>query len=212
MRVAVAAVILAASAPVFAQDPPPRLPFVVVDLHANVPKFPGDAALADSRGLTSAAELPITGLGGGDLGVHIYPLRWRAVTFGIGGQVTRARAHQVPAAVSGQVLTAVTEHFTAVSPQISLNFGTGTGWSYLSGGIGVARWSIVPDGGTPLAADDEQLKTTNYGGGARWFIKPRVAFSLDVRFYAVSPGTPAFGFPGSPRSTFVIIGAGVSVK
>ena len=219
MRAAAIAVIVAAvvnvvtvSSPVFAQEPPPRLPFVVVDLHANVPKFPGDASLADSRGLTSAAELPGAGLGGGDIGLHVYPLRWRAVTFGVGGQLTRARAQQTPANVSGQILRPVAEHFTTISPQISFNFGSGTGWSYLSGGMGVAKWSIVPDGVTPLAADEEQLKTINYGGGARWFIKPHVAFSLDVRFYAVNPGTPAFGFPGSPRTTFLIIGAGVSLK
>ena len=40
--------------------------------------------------------------------------------------------------------------------------------------------------------DDEPLNTINYGGGARWFIKPHVAFSFDVRFYAINPGL-AFG-------------------
>ena len=61
-------------------------------------------------------------------------------------------------------------------------------------------------------ADDEPLKTINYGGGARWFAKKHLAFSFDVRFYAIDPGTPYFGFPGSPRATLLIIGAGVSVK
>ena len=36
-----------------------------------------------------------------------------------------------------------------------------------------------------------RLKTINYGGGARWFAKAHVAFSFDVRFYAINPG-PAF--------------------
>ena len=216
MRVAAVAAVavvnlVALGAPALAQAPPTRLPLVVVDLHANVPKFPGDPLVAASRDL-NAGELPSTGFGGGDIGLHLYPLRWRAVTFGVGGQVTLARAQQTPANVTGQVLRPVAERFTSASPQISLNFGSGTGWSYLSGGVGVSKWSIVAEGVTPLAADDERLKTVNYGGGARWFAKPHLAFSFDIRFYAINPGTPAFGFPGSPRTTLFIIGAGVSLK
>jgi hypothetical protein len=214
MRVPVVAFLVSVvmvSSPALAQEPPPRIPFVVVDLHANVPRFPSDANLAASRDL-QIGELPGTGFGGGDIGLHLYPLRWRAITFGVGGQVTRARAQQTPATVPGQPLRPVAERFTTISPQLSFNFGSGSGWSYLSGGIGVANWSIVPDGATPLAADEERLRTTNYGGGARWFIKPHLAFSFDVRFYAINPGTPAFGFPGSPRTTLLIIGAGVSLK
>ena len=40
-----------------------------------------------------------------------------------------------------------------------------------------------------MAADEEPLKTINYGGGARWFTKTHLAFSFDVRFYAINPGT-----------------------
>jgi hypothetical protein len=56
------------------------------------------------------------------------------------------------------------------------------------------------------------LKTINYGGGARWFAKKHLAFSFDVRFHAINPGTASGGFPPSPRTTFLVIGAGVSVK
>jgi hypothetical protein len=59
--------------------------------------------------------------------------------------------------------------------------------------------------------DDERIKTINYGGGARWFIKPHVAFSFDVRFYAINPSSSG-AFAASPRTTLVVIGAGVSVK
>src|SRR5262249_6665190 len=153
----------------------------VVDLHANIAQFPSDSqVLADSRGL-NVAELPGPGFGG-DIGVHVYPLRWRAVTFGIGGQVTVARSRQKPDEGTG--LRAVTARFTSVAPQVSFNFGSGTGWSYVSGGIAGSKWSIVPDGfSSPLAADNDTLKTINYGGGARWFIKRHLAFSFDIRFY-----------------------------
>lgn len=194
-----------------AQEPPPRIPFVVMDLHANVSGFPDDLQLAQSRAL-NLAELPGVGFGG-DLGLHLYPLKWRVITFGLGGQLTLSRAHQTPELVDGQtVLRAVTERFASIAPQLSFNFGTGTGWSYLSGGIGASMWSLVPESVDALPPDEERLKTINYGGGARWFAKPHLAFSFDVRFYAVSPSTQTGGLPTSPRTTLMVVGAGISVK
>jgi hypothetical protein len=58
----------------------------------------------------------------------------------------------------------------------------------------------------------EPLQTLNYGGGARWFIKNRLAFSLDVRIYQVQPGTPVMPLPGSPRIQLLIVGAGISLR
>jgi hypothetical protein len=191
-----------------AQQTPPRIGPFVVDLRGTFPAFPSDAQLAQSRGLTTA-DLPGTGLGI-DVGAHLYLFKWRGITFGVGGELMTGRAHST-AAASG-LARAVTERFTTISPQISFNFGKGTGWSYLSGGIGPANWSIVPDGATERLADQEQLKTLNYGGGARWFARRHLAFTFDVRFYAISPGTPQFGFPGSPHTTLLVIGAGISLR
>ena len=95
----------------------------------------------------------------------------------------------------------MTERYSTLAPQLSFNFGSGNGWSYISGGIGRSIWSIVPDGLDPLPADQERLKTINYGGGARWFIKNHLAFSFDVRFYATSPSESFEFLPGSPRTT-----------
>ena len=191
-----------------AQNEPPRIGPIVLDIRGCVPRFPRAQALADSRGIR-LAEVPGAGLGG-QLGAHLYFFRWRAITFGIGGEVIAARARQTPP--QGAALRAVTETFRSLGSQLSLNFGSGNGWSYLSGGIGRSNWSIVPDGQRPLEADDEVLKTINYGGGARWFAKAHVAFTFDVRFYAINPGTASFAFPGSPRTTFMAIAAGVSLK
>jgi len=58
----------------------------------------------------------------------------------------------------------------------------------------------------------------NYGVGARWFAKPHLAFSFDVRFYQMDPGSPytdpvtGASYPAAPRTTLLIIGAGISVK
>jgi hypothetical protein len=169
--------VLLVARPAVAQDPPPRIGPFVVDLHATVPRFPQDPQLAASRGM-NLSELPGSGLGL-QIGAHVYPVRWRAVTFGVGGEFATGRARQTPAAAAGATLRSATERFTTVAPQLSFNFGTGTGWSYISGGLGRSTWAVVPQGQEGFPADSEKLKTINYGGGARWFMKTHLAFSID---------------------------------
>jgi hypothetical protein len=82
----------------------------------------------------------------------------------------------------------------------------------LSGGIGRSRRSLHPSEQAETSVDTESLPTMNYGGGARWFIKPHLAFSLDARVYEIYPGTPIGARPGSPRTRLFVIGAGISLK
>jgi hypothetical protein len=206
------AILLAAgaAAPARAQDQPPRLPFVVVDLHGAFTNFPSSQGLADSRGLTDVTQLPGGSLGG-DVALHLYPLRWRAVTFGVGGRVMGARGHGAPPANSGETpLTPVTEQFLTAAPELSFNFGSGNGWSYISGGIGRSIWQVVPDGAARQDVDEERLQTSNYGGGARWFMKKHLAFSFDVRVYGIKAGT--VGANPAPRANLLVIAAGASIK
>jgi hypothetical protein len=213
--VPVLAIVLASlSQPAFAQDAPPPIPWVVVDLHGSIPRFPSDdQQLADSRHM-NIAELPGSGLGA-QIGLHLYPLRTRLVTVGLGGELAIGRARQTPvpgATLSGGVaLRAAEERITSLSPQLSLNFGNGSGWSYISAGLGQTTWFLAPSDLGEYPPNSDKLKTLNYGGGARWFIKPHLAFSFDVRFYAISPGF-AYIFPATPRTTLLIIGAGISLK
>jgi hypothetical protein len=214
---AIPIVVLVGAVPARAQEPPPRIPLFAVDLHATFPKFPVEQNLADSRDMT-LAELPGRGLGL-QAAVTFYPVKWRAITFGIGGEVTANRASQTPADTTTGV-RAAQEKFLSAAPQLSFNFGSGKGWSYISGGLGVSQWSIIPDGrDEPFPSDTESLKTLNYGGGARWFIRPHLAFSFDFRFYSVSPGPPhppslayPSGLSGSPHTALLIISAGISMK
>jgi hypothetical protein len=211
---AAALVALGAASAARAQEPPPRIGPFVLDLHATVPMFPSDdAQLAASRDML-VAELP-----GGGLGVqaaaHLYLLRIKVVTIGVGAEVAGSRARQtpLPGATTQPAPRPSEERFTTFAPQLSFNFGNGHGWSYVSGGIGYSHWAIVPEGQEGFPADSEPLKTINYGGGARWFAKRHLAFSLDVRLYAINPGTPFIaGALGSPRTTLMVIGAGVSLK
>ncbi len=209
--VILALTLLAIPARAVAQDPPKPIGPFVVDIRATKPNFPQDQQLADSRGL-AVTDLPGSGLGL-DLGAHVYLFTWKAVTFGVGGQITLARSSSSSQTVNGLLVAqAVNEHYTAISPQISFNFGTGAGWSYLSAGVGTSVWSVVADGAGPLPADNERLISYNYGGGARWFIKPHVAFTFDVRLYDIYGGSAELGYPGSPRVKMLIVGAGVSLK
>lgn len=225
---------LAVSARASAQQSPRIGPFVA-DARVTFPRFPTESPqLAQSRFI---AESDLPGLGRGlDFGAHFYVLKWRTVTFGVGAAVMVARSHFTPPPlppgavvpppapvvppipgtplvppkpVAGQ---AVTERFTAVAPQLSFNFGKGTGWSYISGGLGQSKWAVVPDKSKATVADQAWLKTINYGGGARWFAKKHVAFTFDVRFYAINPGIANEGHGISPRTTLLVIGAGMSVR
>jgi hypothetical protein len=205
-------VCLSVAGRVAAQDPIPKIGPFALDIQGTVPRFPSDDdQLQRSRDLVSG-ELPGVGLGI-HVSANVYVFTWKAITFGVGGDAAFARAHHSAELVSqGVTARAVSERFTHFAPNLSFNFGTGNGWSYLSGGIGRSTWYIVPDGAEPLNADHDALETINYGGGARWFVNRHVAFSVDARFYAVYPGTPDGARPGSPRTTLLFAGAGISVK
>jgi hypothetical protein len=214
-----AAVLCLGTAPAFAQDEPPRIGPFAIDLRGVVPKFGASPDLAASRGL-QPAELPGIGFGVAG-GLHVYLPKVAGVTVGLGAEAIIGRAHSdAPAPFvnpstgvsTPSTLHAVTETLKVFAPQLSLNFGNGNGWSYLSVGVGRAIWSITPDGVNALPADEEILNTFNYGGGARWFMKKHLAFSLDVRLYDIANGTPQLGYLGSPRTVLFVVSAGIAVK
>ena len=160
-------------------------------------------------------ELPGAGLGA-QVGLHLYPLHTRIVTVGLGGEIAIGRARQtpLPGATLPDGVTPIRkaeERITSLSPQVSLNFGNGSGWSYLSAGLGTTTWSLAPEGLIDYPPNGDKLKTLNFGGGGRWFIKPHLAFSFDVRFYAINPGFADL-YPATPRASLLIIGAGISLK
>jgi len=197
--------------PASAQQEGP-IPWVAADLRGATPGFKQDIAVAAPHGLT-ADDLPGRGLGF-DAGVHVYPIRWRWLTLGLGGNLHLSRASRGPAEEdSAPAGHDVSVRFRALSPQMSFNFGHAGGWSYLSGGIATSTLRYTIDG-TPVDEAVPARKTINYGGGARWFIKDHVAFTFDVRFYAIGPHAAgeAAGTRASPRMTLVVLSAGVSFK
>jgi hypothetical protein len=198
----------AASSPSAAQDEPSRIGPIAIDVRGTFPGLPDSPTLAASRALLPD-ELPGRGLGV-DVGAHLYLFKTGAVTFGIGAQLTMIRG---TSQASEEGLRAVTSRLLSFTPQVSLNFGSGDGWSYLSAGLGQSEWSIVPQGQAATNADRERLRAINYGGGARWFANRHLAFTFDVRFHVIEPGViHVLGLPGSPRMRLLVIGAGLSLK
>ena len=125
------------SRPAFAQDPPPPIPWVVVDLHGSIPRFPSDNPdLAESRNM-SIAELPGTGLGA-QIGLHLYPLHTRFVTFGLAASsrsVVRGRRRwPEPSAPMAMRFARPKSGSRRCRRSCRSTSATASGWSYLSGG------------------------------------------------------------------------------
>lgn len=201
-----------------AQDQP-REPIgrFAADAQVAFPKFPDDAGIATALGVTED-NLPGRGLGLA-FGMHVYPARMGKVTLGLGGRlvVSRASTTLAPTTEGGPEGPTVKGYFTALSPEVSLNFGSSEGWSYVSGGIGWAGLTIE-NAAAPVADADGRLTTINYGGGARWFAKPHLAFSFDLRFYRYGDQDPvlstsgALSRPAYPKGRMLVLAAGISVK
>ena len=191
-----------------AQDPGPIGPFVI-DLRGSFVSVGQDALLAANRGL-GPAQLAGSGFGL-DIGGHVYLFRWRSITFGVGASALFMSTSRTPGQDDPDPDgPPVNTRFRALSPQLSFNFGDGDGWSYLSGGLGTSRMSVFVEQDTE--PPQRRAGTLNYGGGARWFARPGLAFSFDLRLFAISPLEQTDTEPGSPRMTRVAINVGVSIK
>jgi len=196
-------------APTTAQPPQEPIGLYVIDLQGSFVPFSRNVELAENREL-NPPDTPGAGAGY-QVGAHVYPFRRHIITFGIGASFHSSLADQRPGERSpnpdGPTLR---KRFTAVAPQLSFNFGGRDGWSYLSGGIMPSRLSLFP-----LNTESPEQKTSgtlNYGGGVRWFINDRVAFSIDLRLYAISPIEQVGNTPGSPRMTQMILNVGASFR
>ena len=201
--------LLAAAAEAGAQPAEPIGPFAA-DVRGSLARFKEDAAVAATIGVETK-NLPTRGLGL-TVGAHFYPLRWRRVTLGVGGEMLIARDSRTLETDSTATVAAptVTTRVSALSPQVSLNFGRRDGWSYVSGGIGRARLTAQRD--DQAAVDASRTRSTNYGGGARWFTGPHLAFSVDLRFYAIDARAAAGAVPAFPRTRMMVISAGISLR
>ena len=191
MRWIAAALLLLAAAPAAAQSREPVGPFVV-DLRGATSGVPNDTAFFPA-GVTSDTIVPARGFGL-DAGGHVYLFALGPARVGLGASYVRVRG----------TAEGITATVSTVAPQLSFNFGSRDGWSYLSAGAGRA-WVRTTVDGAPVAAsrDSGALTSINAGGGARWFLRSHLAVGFDVRWHRVS---------GPPRATLLTASVGFSVR
>ncbi len=184
----------------------------VLDLRAALPKFPSTNDLASPYGLATS-NLPGLGLGA-SIGAHVYPLRWRHTAIGVGVNGVIGRGHasaqvQPDGTVVGKDVSMV---LTSFSPQISINFGSAAGWSYLSGGISQSRLTIETADTVKAGIEYPARKTLDYGGGGRWFLTPHMAATFDIRFYTINPTNGTMTVMQAPRTRMMVISMGISLR
>jgi hypothetical protein len=212
LLIALAAALTAA--PAWAQQPDtPPGPFAL-DIRFAMPSFNTGAPLADPLGFRTA-QLPSRGWGV-DAGIQAYPVRHRRFALGLGASIVRASGSKAPDPedTSAAHDPTLETRFDALVPQLSLNFGTSRGWSYIGGGFAFMR-RLTSDVETE-AELWPRLTGIHYGGGARWFLSPHVAFSFDLRFYRIpeqpADDTAAPRVPFQPKSRLFLASAGLSFK
>lgn len=193
----------------------------VVDLRVGVGALPRVAGLFPA--IPSGTRVATAGLAF-DAGGHVYLIRLGPARVGIGASFARVAGktsqEPVPSGSGSQgTRPGVQTRVTAIAPQLSFNFGTSNGWSYISAGIGPAKARVTTSafvtgsGDTAVTTEGAALSTSlravNFGGGARWFTRRHLAISFDVRFHIVSD---TGGETPIPRTTLAVVTAGMSVK
>jgi len=219
LRTVVLAAALFMAAPAIAQtnEPPPRF---AIDLHA------GSVGLPTAEGWIPAvsADTEIPGRAWGvSGGATIYPMRLGIFTFGLGASLSRATGKSESLTITtGSGATATTRvtpivrtGVVHVIPQLSINFGHKLGWSYLSAGVGRTKVDSRADavGATPqITVPAAWNQALNFGGGARWFMKPRLGAGFDVRFIKLGSRGATAELPSARRTQMITFSAGISIQ
>lgn len=184
----------------------------VVDVRGTLMSY-DKKTLGTSLGVTQD-QLPARGLGF-ELGAHVYPIRSKSIALGLGASVLFSRGKKAPKVADDEepdpTDPTVQTRVKAFTPQVSLNFGTRRGYSYVSGGIGsVVRTYEALEGTMAEVNDDARARTLNYGGGARWFAASHVAFTFDIRFYRIAAQDATTTSAKLPQQRMLAVSAGIS--
>ncbi len=142
---------------------------------------------------------------GVDVGVHVLGPRVGASRLGVGMNVLLARGQAGQPVVSATVRT--------IAPQVSFNFGTHDGWSYLGAGYGLTSVATGLAATTTAGLGASMFETgllpaLNAGGGARWFTSPRLATGFDLRFHRIGASREL----GTPATFRLALSVGISVR
>jgi hypothetical protein len=165
--------------------PGPPGPIFVVDVRGVTSGIPHSIGLYPT--VPDGGSVPARGFGY-DVGGHVYLFNLGPTRIGLGVSVIGVRG----------TATDATTTMNIVAPQLSFNFGTSDGWSYLSLGAGTARVNAEETGSS---------SAINAGGGARWFIKRHLGVGFDVRLHRIAADGDIMG-----RSTEISAAVGFAVK
>ena len=185
----------------YAQDAPARPGPWVLDARGVTLSLPVAAGFVPA--VPAGASLPSRAFGG-ELGIRWYGPNWgpSRIGFGAGWIWARGTTPEVGA------VPRIQEVFTGITPEVSANFGTASGWSYASLGAGTARISTVAvqKGTTSEPATTGRVLDIHAGGGARWFTSDHLAVGFDVRLHRLGAGE------ATPSTMRVVVSAGLSVR
>ena len=202
-------------------QPSERLPWFAVDLHAATVGLPTAEGWIP---VPVIGDTPLPGRGWGISGAAtVYPFKLGIMTFGFGAAISRGggkgEALEITTGSGTSTVTIMTPVFRTqvlnVIPQVSINFGHKLGWSYLSAGAGTTRVNASSDATATLPAVDlpeAWNQALNFGGGARWFMKPRLGAGFDVRFVKLGSRSATATLPAAKRTQMWTIGAGISIQ
>jgi hypothetical protein len=197
---------IVATSPAAAQTPGPPGPW---SLDVRGVSSPVPDNLTFYPRLDASALVPDRGFGL-EAGAQVYLLNLGPARLGVGAAlfVVRAITEPPPSPPSGGTTTprpsqSVQVDQRLLAPQVSFNFGTRDGWSYLSAGIGRSEVVIKTAGAISGRRETKSLDTFNVGGGARWFVKSHLGIGFDIRLHLVGSGTAGAieETPASPAPT-----------
>ena len=181
---------------------------MVVDARGGYPSLGLDALTAAGLGVVKT-DLP----GRARtlvVGAHVYPLRRGSWKIGLGGEMLMGSGSSQKKDAAGKPAGPVVHRRPdSVSAQVSLNFGRGAGWSYVTAGTGPFKFESYLNEAEP---DGVGTSTINFGGGARWFNWDHVAFSVDLRFYLTAAANATLVTAARDPARIVLFSAGISVK
>ena len=211
--------VVLAAVPVSAQTNE-RLPWFAVDLHA------GSVGLPTAEGWIPAvsADTPVPGRAWGIMaGAAVYPVRFGIITLGVGAAISTAKGKGESLTITTGSGATATTRVTPIArmqvlnlvPQLSINFGREHGWSYLSAGVGRTKVTSSADavGAAPqIIVPESWNQSLNFGGGARWFMKPHLGAGFDVRFIKLGSRGASGLIPSARRTQMTTFSAGISIQ
>jgi len=197
---------LATAAPAAAQTTSPPGPWVV-DIRGVTSPVPIDPTFYPPL---DNAFVPARGFGV-DVGAHVYVFKLGPARVGLGGNLVMVRGTASPPPPTAEdggstAVQRLTVSMRMIAPQLSLNFGSRDGWSYLSAGLGAGSVNAEATEVLPGRHESGLLRSVNYGGGARWFLTPRLAFGFDLRAHQIAAGAD------TPKVSVFAVGAGLSIR